>query len=323
MREIILNFPKQFQEGISCAKDIRIKKKFQNFCLCGMGGSALGGSLIQSYLNEKEIKTRFIVQRGYSIPYFINKDWLVIIVSYSGNTEETINCFREAVKNGLQMVAISSNGKLEKIAKSKKVPLILIPKGYPPRMALGYQFGAIIKILQKAGIKLNLNEILDLNKISPKSQEQSGKILAKNINKAVPLIYASDRFKILARIWKIKFNENTKIPAFWNYFPELNHNEMTGFENYKNQDSEFYFIILRDKNDMSRIKKRMQLTAKMLKKQGLKGQIIDLKGKTFLQKLFQSIILADWTSFYLAKIYGTDPVPVKLVEEFKKQLKKS
>jgi len=338
MREIILNFPKQFRVGFERVPKLTVKKPLRGVCICGMGGSALPGSILYSWINTKKIDLPVIVNRDYSLPYRIKKGWLVVCISYSGNTEETLSCFKEALKNKLTVVSIGSGGKLETLSKKHRVPFIKIPSGIPPRTAIGYQFGALVGTLKNCGIfsKKDVQELLALENINTCNLENYGKNLSKKIVKKIPIIYASNKFKIAARIWKIAFNENTKIPAFWNYFPELNHNEMTGFTKYKIQNStlpagrqeckiaiqnsKFYFIILKDRNDYKRIKKRMDLTAKILKNQGVKGEIIDIKGKNFLEKVFSSIILGFWTSYYLAKHYNIDPIPVKLVEELKKRI---
>ena len=332
MREIILNFPKQFRVGFERVPKLTVKKPIKGVCICGMGGSALPGSILYAWINTKKIDLPVIVNRDYSLPHRVKRGWLVICISYSGNTEETLSCFREALQYKLKLAGIGSGGKLETLSKKHRVPFIKIPSGIPPRTAIGYQFGALVGILQKYRIfsKKDVQELLSLENIDAREFENYGKNLSKKLVKKVPIIYASNKFKIAARIWKIAFNENTKIPAFWNYFPELNHNEMTGFTKCKMQNakckiavqnSKFYFIILKDRNDYKRIKKRMDLTAKILKNQGVKGEIIDIKGKNFLEKVFSSITLALWTSYYLAKIYKIDPVSVRLVEEFKKKLK--
>jgi len=331
MKEIILNFPKQFKVGIEAARGVYIKPKPKKICICAMGGSALPANLLSMVIEEYKLDLPLTIQRDYTLPSLCDKNTLVICISYSGNTEETISCLKEALAKRLKIVLISSNGRLEKMAKKFNLPIALIPKGYPPRMALGYQFGALIGILR------NLNflpasfekELRDLeNKLKPSKLEKEGRQLANKLRGKIPIIYASNRLKYLARIWKIKFNENTKIPAFWNYFPELNHNEMVGFTKFKAQSAkrkaqklDFYFIILKDQEDYPRNKKRMDLTTNILKKQGVRGEIIDIKGKSFLEKIFSAIILSDWVSYYLAKTYGVDPIPVKMVEEFKKLMK--
>ena len=330
MKQIINEFPKQFKVGIEAAKKIKLRPiKPNKICICGMGGSALPANLLSMIIEEYAIKLPLLIQRDYFLPVSVDKKTLVICISYSGNTEETISCLKDALKRNLRIILISSNGKLEKFAKQHALPFVQIPKGYPPRMALGYLFGALVGVLN--GFKLFptslIRELLSLEKkLKPQNLESEGEKLAKKLQGKLPIIYASNRLKYLARIWKIKFNENTKIPAFWNYFPELNHNEMTGFENISKLKCQmsnlFYLLILKDKDDHPRNKKRMKLTLEVLKRRKIKGEIINLKGRTFLERVFNSILLSDWVSYYLAKIYKVDPIPVKMVEEFKKLLKK-
>jgi len=328
MKEIILNFPKQFKVGFRAAQNINIKPKLKKVCICGMGGSALPANLLAMVLEEYKEKLSLTIQRDYTLPSSVDRQTLIVCISYSGNTEETISCTKEALKRKLKIVLISSDGQLEKLAKRYSLPFVRIEKGYPPRMALGYLFGALIGILNAlkfipASLKKELIELEGT--LKPEQLEKEGKSLATKLKGRVPVIYASNRLKYLARIWKIKFNENTKIPAFWNYFPELNHNEMTGFEqgNHKllSINNKLYLILLQDRDDHPRNKKRMELTLRVLKKRNIKGEIVKLKGKTFLERVFNSILLSDWVSYYLAKAYGVDPIPVKMVEEFKKLMK--
>jgi len=328
MKEIILNFPKQFKVGFRAAQNINIKPKLKKVCICGMGGSALPANLLAMVLEEYKEKLSLTIQRDYTLPSSVDRQTLIVCISYSGNTEETISCTKEALKRKLKIVLISSDGQLEKLAKRYSLPFVRIEKGYPPRMALGYLFGALIGILNTlkfipASLKKELIELEGT--LKPEQLEKEGKSLATKLKGRVPVIYASNRLKYLARIWKIKFNENTKIPAFWNYFPELNHNEMTGFEqgNHKllSINNKLYLILLQDRDDHPRNKKRMELTLRVLKKRNIKGEIVKLKGKTFLERVFNSILLSDWVSYYLAKAYGVDPIPVKMVEEFKKLMK--
>jgi glucose/mannose-6-phosphate isomerase len=321
MKKIILDFPKQFRIGFDSAKKIKIKVKFDGVCICGIGGSALPGNFLSLWLKDKKINLPLVIQRDYILPHQVKKSWLIICISYSGNTEEVLSCFQEARKKNFKIACITSGGKLEKLSKKYKIPCALVTKGIPPRTALGCQFSALLSLLKNAGlIKINPQELFELEKkLKPIELEKRGKVLAKKLIGKIPLIYSSNKFKILARLWKISFNENTKIPAFWNYFPELNHNEMVGFTK---KTKAFYFIILQDKNDHPRIKKRIQLTKQILEKQGLEGEIIEFENKPLLEKAFSAIILANWTSYYLALNYKINPIPVKIVEELKKKMKK-
>ena len=319
MREVILNFPKQFKEGLEAAKGVKVKGKFSKIIVCGMGGSALPSNILLTYLPD--LKPPLYIHRNYGLPSGADKKSLIIAVSYSGNTEETISAYEEAVEKGFKTIAISCGGKLKELAEKKNLPQVIIPStGIQPRCATGYLFSALLKTLSNSGvIEDKSEEVLEMaENLNPLNFEAQGKNLAKKLTDKIPIIYASNSFKSLARIWKIKFNENSKIMAFWNYFPELNHNEMAGITNLKGN---FHILIIRDKDDQPRISKRMELFADLAKEKGVEVDFIELEGKNILEKIFNNLILSDWVSYYLAQEYKVDPVSLEIIEEFKKKLK--
>ncbi len=326
MEKIIFDFLKQFRVGFEAAKHIKFKEKFSGVCVCAMGGSALPGSLYLMWANKNASKIPVILHRDYGLPSRAEKNWLIVGISYSGNTEEAVSSIKEAIENGFKSVIITSGGELEKIAKSYKIPFALVPGKIPPRMALFYQFSALIQVLLNNGLaEFDKKEILEMEKnTNPEYLRKEGLSLSKKLSGKIPLIYCSNRLKTISRIWKIAFNENCKIPAFWNYFPEMNHNEMVGFTKNKKpaigNQKLFHFIMIKDDQDHQRIQKRMDLTAKILRSQGVKGEILSLSGKNFSEKIFSSIILANWTSYFLSLSYKIDPLPVELVEDLKKRL---
>lgn len=324
MHKVIAESPEQLERGLALAKNIKVKGYFKNFVICGMGGSALPGDILRSLNKINQI----YIHRDYGLPMTADENSLIICVSYSGNTEELVSALEEALKKKLKIICIASGEKVEEICKKNNIPLVKVPGGIEPRSATGYIFSALVKTLENSGIVKNMSpEILKtarkLKKINI-SLEEEGKELAKNLFKKIPVVYASNQFKIIAKIWKIKFNENAKIPAFYNYFPELNHNEMAGYTKIKNQKlkiKNFCAIILKDAGDNSRILKRMELTAKLLSKNELKVEFINIEEGSLLFKIFSSLLLGDWTSYYLALEYKTDPTPVKMVEELKKLMR--
>ena len=318
MRKVILEFPKQLKEGTERAKNIKIEGEFSNIIICGMGGSALPANLLITYLPD--LKLPLYIHRSYNLPPQSQEKSLIICISYSGNTEETISAFEEARKRNLKTIVITTGGKLKELAKTYNIPMILLPSGIQPRSATGYLFSASVKVLSNCGlVKEKEREILETaENLNSAELGDKGKNLAKKLVGKIPLIYTSNSFKALARIWKIKFNENSKIMAFWNYFPELNHNELVGITNLQGK---FHTLILRDKEDHPKILKRMTLTANFMQEKGIEVDFIEIEGKTILEKIFNNLILSDWTSYYLAKEYKVDPEKVKLIEEFKKRMK--
>lgn len=324
IKKIILDFPKQFRIGLRAAEKIKTKKNPRYLFILGMGGSALPGEILKIYFEKKKVKVPLFLIQDYKDIFLAEKKDLAVAISYSGNTEETISLFFEAKKKNVETVSITSGGKLAQISHKNK--LIIVPSGIPPRFALGYLFSALFYILIKARVVANLEEILSLEKkLDATTLEKRGKNLAKNLKNKIPLIYSSRINFPLAKIWKIKFNENSKIPAFCNFFPELNHNEMVGFTNvssFKIKKSDFSVIVIKDSKDQPHNKKRMELTEKILKKKGIQFQCVWLEGNNIVEKIFNNLLLADWVSFYLALKYKVDPAPVKMVEEFKKLMEK-
>ncbi|MDD5750437.1 MAG: bifunctional phosphoglucose/phosphomannose isomerase [Candidatus Pacebacteria bacterium] len=320
MKQIILDFPKQFEAGIKAARNIEIAGPFSDIVICGVGGSALPGSLLPELGMKFDLP--LFVHRDYGLPKAASGKSLILCISFSGNTEETLSAYQEAIEKNYKTVAICTGGKLKETAEQNSLPLAIVPNDcLQPRFGTGYLVGAVLKILNNCGIisdqDKNLSEMAQA--LRPEESEQSGKELAQKLINKIPVIYASGKHKSLARIWKIKFNENSKIMAFWNYFPELNHNEMVGLTDLK---GDFHFIVLRDADDYEKTKKRMDLFAGLAKEKGAGVDFVEISGKNTLEKTFNALLLGDWTSYYLAAAYSRDPVPVSIVEEFKKRLVK-
>ncbi|MCX6751276.1 MAG: hypothetical protein NT161_00710 [Candidatus Nomurabacteria bacterium] len=317
MYEAIKNFNKQFLYEPEIKNQKKLVKT-SSFIVVGMGGSALAPLLLKTWKPELDIT----IHRDYGLPETAEKlkNKLIILSSYSGNTEEVIDAFEQAKENNLDMAVISVGGELLKLAKENNVPYIELPNmNIQPRMALGLSIKAFLKLM---GEENELKEISKLAEtLNPADFEKNGKVLAQKLKNYVPVIYASDRNSSIAYNWKIKLNETGKIPAFYNVFPELNHNEMTGFDvadSTRELSDKFYFIILKDEKDNSKILKRMSIIENLYKDRGLQVETIEIAGKNIWHKIFSSLLLADWTAYYTALEYGLEPEQVPMVEEFKK-----
>jgi glucose/mannose-6-phosphate isomerase len=328
--QMILEGPDQFRTGVELAKDVWVEGDFEAVEISGMGGSALPGNLLRIYLNDLAArgaqKKRLAVfqNRFYSLPPEAYHNCLNLICSYSGNTEETIASFREALKHKLPCVGISAGGKIEEMCRENGVPHVKLPIPYPdfqPRIGTGYFFGAILQVLINAGliadISQELAELAEKMKAKMPMWEERGQALAKRLAGKTPIVYAGTKYKAVAMVWKIKINENAKTPAFWNFFPELNHNEMVGFTN---PQAKFAVIMLRDPEDHPQNLKRFEVTAKLLQEKGIETEMVDMEGSDVFSKIFSSIYLGDWASYYLALEYSQNPTPVDMVEDLKKLL---
>jgi glucose/mannose-6-phosphate isomerase len=321
MLEAIKNFSKQFAwEPV--VQNSEFKAHHSKFVVVGMGGSHLAADLVQSWNPLKNI----LIHKNYGLPLLSGKgatERLIILSSYSGNTEEVIDAFQEAKKRNLAMAAITVGGKLIDLARENNIPYIQLPDiGIQPRSALGFSLKAILKAMDEEELLVDITELT--NWLKPENYDLEGKRLAEKLKGRVPIIYSSEKNKAIAYNWKVKFNETVKIPSFYNAFPELNHNEMTGFDvqgKTKDLSDNFHFLILKDSDDDLRIAKRMSILNEFYKARNFPVEILELKGDNFWQKAFSSIILADWTAYYLALEYGIDPDQIPMVEEFKRRIK--
>ena len=325
--ELLINeFPKQLGEGAELAKDVGKKyhgHKFNRIVVAGMGGSALPGEILMCVARDINLKLPIIIHRNYNLPYAIQKQDLVVVISYSGNTEETLSAYREAKKQKLSLLAIATGGKLAEWARRDKTPLVIVPPGVPPRMALGYQFAALLGILYNVGlVKSQKNTLKEaMHQLNPAYLKKEGRKFAKKIGNRTVLFYASQRYRALAYILKIQMNENAEIHAFWNVFPELNHNEMVGYSRSANYHPARYItFLIKSADDHPRIKKRMEITEKMLRQKGYKTDAILMRGKNPFVKIFGTILLGDWVGYYHAKARRVDPLSIAIVEEFKKRM---
>lgn len=313
MEEAIRNFPKQFEwDPVVENKDKW--KQYTSFVYCGMGGSGLQADLLKLLRPSVDL----LIHKDYGLPQFLDNR-LVIAGSYSGNTEETLSAFQEASQKGFPLCAISIGGKLIELAKSAGVPFIQIPDtGIQPRMSLGFMLKALLKLV---GDEELLQELSGLFSLKSQDHEKHGKDLAISLQGKIPVIYSSLKNRAVAYNWKIKFNETGKIPAFYNIFPELNHNEMNGFdvkESTRDLSSRFHFIFLKDRDDHPQIQKRMEVLGPLYEKRGLEVMTIELRGSSLAEKIFSSLLLADWTAYSTAKLYGVESEQVPMVEEFKR-----
>ena len=318
MLSVLEHFPDHIDNAFfKLAKDIKIKGEYNKIIVAGMGGSALPGDILQSYLSDKSDIPVF-VHKSYDLPKFVDKDSIVFTVSYSGNTEETISAYKVARGKSCATIAIASGGKLLEKAESDSKPLVKIPKGIQPRQAVGYQFFAILRILQNSGIIKKVDkEVEELTKkLNNPAFKKKGEELATNLVDKIPVVYGSHLFRPVAEVWKAALNENCKTTAFYNYFPELNHNEMLGFTNPR---GEFHVIFIREEDCHRKIIKRFKITRDLISKNASTTEVV-IKGESELTTIFTGILMGFWTAYFLALKYGVDPTPVKMVEDLKKKL---
>ncbi|OGW76034.1 MAG: bifunctional phosphoglucose/phosphomannose isomerase [Omnitrophica bacterium RBG_13_46_9] len=335
MLGLLVSFPKQCRDALAIGKKIRVKdrykKDYSDIVFTGLGGSAVGGDIIKGYA-ESEADTPIFVNRNYTLPKFVDKDSLVFAVSYSGNTEETLSAYAEAKKRRANVIVITSGGKLEELALKNGDMLIVIPKGYPPRCALGYIFIPSLIMLSKLGFVKDksdeIRKVADLldgmqkKKLSPgiKGGANISKEIAKKIHNKFPVIYAAERMEGIATRWRGEFAENSKTLSSAHLFPEMNHNEIVGWMNPGALLKDFIAIVLRDKDDLAKVKKRMDITCAILKKEGFHVLEVENRVETLLGRMLSLIYIGDFASFYLAVLNRVEPTPVARITYLKKQL---
>lgn len=302
----------KFGEYVKKAGEVPINIKLKDYnrvMVAGMGGSGIAGDIANIFIKDKP----FWTISGYHIPKFANSETLLIIVSYSGNTEEMISVYNEAKRRNCQIVCITSGGKLKEKCITDRTPYIKVPSDIAPRSSMPF---LVIPILRLLGVELELNKLINI--VGNKGLFQKARDISQNLVDKIPIIYSSERLKPVANRWKTQFNENSKIHAFSNSFSEMNHNELEGYVNLK---GDYYVIIIRDEGDDVNIKKRMELAKDLIKSKGVSVTEISITGRNEFNRVMSEIYVGDLTSVYLAEAYNTDPTPVPLIEEFKKKLK--
>ena len=335
MYRLIKEFPAQAREAIRIGKEARLAlsvRGVREIVLCGLGGSAIGGDLLKSYLGA-ELKVPFLVNRHYVLPAFVGPNTLVIISSYSGNTEETNAAHREALKRKAKILCISSNGMTETLAKKSKAPFIKIPGGQPPRSALAYSFFPLMIALSRLGfIKDKSREIKEaLTLLDEKSAEYSNPDpavnralqLASSMSGRIAVVYSStERFDAVNTRWRGQMAENAKTLCFGNVLPEMNHNELVGWKALKNQMHDMQVILLRDRGDHPRVQVRMDITREILSQYTPHIAEVWSEGTTLLGRMLTLVVLGDWVSYYLAILHREDPWPVAVIDHLKTELAK-
>ena len=333
MLALIENFPEQCVQAVKIGESFNLPhyRAISHLVIVGMGGSGIGGELLADF-TRPDINLPVIVNRHYSLPQFVNQKSLVLICSYSGNTEEVLQAWEDARKRRAKIIAVTTGGKLAQQAKMGDIPVLYIPFIGPPRSALGYSFFPLLVVLQRFKLipdrKLDITETIEVlmrlkNKFSPEgpAPENLAKQLAIKLYGYLPVIYGSqDTTSAVGSRWRTQLNENSKTIAFSNVIPELNHNEIVGWEHSQEFTQHFQVIILRDRTDNPRVQKRQEITQRIIRKDAAGITEIMGEGNSFLARMFSLIYLGDFVSFYLAILKGVDPSTVNSINFLKKSL---
>ena len=334
MLDGLARFPEQIKESLAIAETVERFNflKVDNVIIAGMGASAISGDIMASLFRDK-LDVPLIVNRDYDLPKWVNKDTLVVCISYSGNTDETLSSFKIAYQKKCKIICISTGGKLQELAEKRQVPFVKIPSGIQPRAATAYLLFPSIIFLKKIGllkttIDADIEETIEItrefvtmnNKAVPEEMNQA-KQIARKIHNTIPQIYGWGIYTPIAVRWRHQLNENSKIIARTDIVPECNHNDIVGWSQNPDISKQFSCILLRDKEEES-----IDLTTRLNFMRDLfhntAGSVLEVqsKGKSQLAKMMYLMCLGDFTSCYLAVLRGVDPSPVDIITELKKRL---
>ncbi len=327
MKKLVLDFPNQLQEALIIGKHHKFTasadKKFSNVVVTGLGGSGIGASIVQNFVFDK-LELPFVVNKDYFIPAFVNKHSLVIVCSYSGNTEETLMAMHQAIEAKATIVCITSGGAIAALADKENLDCILVPGGMPPRACLGYSLVQILFTLAHFGLLNNDFEkqitaaVHQLRESSEQIQEKAT-ALSKAIFGKLPIVYASSFYEGVAVRFRQQLNENSKMLGWQGVIPEMNHNELVGWRD--NADDKVV-ILLRNTDDFERVQTRMEINKQVFEKHT--SNIIEIysEGNSYFEKAFYLIHITDWISVILADLRQLDATEVNVIDFLKSSLAK-
>ena len=336
MFKSIYDFPDHIIEAISIGKKIKIEKNYSNFSnivICGMGGSAIGGDLSKSLINSS-LSLPLVINRNYSLPNWVNAHTLVICCSYSGNTEETLSAYHDALSKGASVIGISTGGELTKLLDENNHDKVAIPSGLQPRAAVAFSFIPLLYLLSQLELidKTILDEIdssvdkikLARNIYSNQIDDNPTYTLAKQIYKTIPIIYGeSDTTSSIALRWKGQLCENSKMIAYHNDIPEMNHNEIVGWQENPKILKQFSILWISDESVHIRNKIRYQSSLEIVNQLPALQKIITLEGNSFPERFIHLLHYGDWLSYWCALMHEIDPTPVDKIDQLKQVLSKT
>jgi glucose/mannose-6-phosphate isomerase len=296
--------------------------------VAGMGGSAIGGALARAALGDHASRPMFVT-RAYGLPTWTTPDTMVLCASYSGDTEETLACYESAGALGAKRTVVTTGGRLAEMARADGVPVIPLPGGFQPRAAVAYMIVASLEVAALCGVGPRLTSEVDVAashteqlvaEWGPQAEEDSlAKELARSLHGTTPLIAGAGLTTPIAYRWKTQLNENAKQLAFWAELPELDHNEIAGWEGAPAQ-GRFSAVFLDDSDAHPRIKERMAISERLIAPTAAVSHRIETRGQTGIERVISLVLLGDLVSIYLAALRGVDPGPVRMLDELKSAL---
>lgn len=314
-----------FELTLKNFKDKKMKKDFEKFVSFGMGGSGISCDILKFLLSDIDIH----VYKNYDLPDFIDDEFFAIAISYSGNTEETINTLKEAKKRGIDYLSVFSGGELSEIKPEEGSFIARVPSNILPRLTLSHMFFSILGFFQSMEITDKENDVKETIQVLSELKEKlifknndknPAKEIAEGLKGRIPIIHSYSPYTAVSLRSKEAFNENSKNPAFNENIPNICHNSILGWQS-KKLNKNLAFIVIRDeKIENDKMKIRMDATIETMKKTS--ARVIEIRpiGRSLLAKMFSLIYILDYVSFYLGFLNGVDPADTDAIEEFKKKL---
>lgn len=302
-------------------------ENIKNIIVTGLGGSAIAGDVINNFLKD-DLHLPLFVNRSYNLPLFADENTLLLVSSYSGTTEETLSVLKEGLSKNCKIVCISTGGEVKEIAEKNNLPFAALKKGFQPRFALGLSFFSLLKVLQELKLIKDHSPIVSkLSELWKRRGEEYSQPDNAALNYAavlcgfIPLIYSSENYSSAGYRWKCQFNENSKVHSFAGIIPEMNHNEIIGWETFQEQKFYTKLIHLYDDDVHPQIKKRFSVVENLFSDKKIEVLKIKSDQDSFKTRLMDLIYLGDWISYYLSLLRGFDPTEIKYINHLKEQLK--
>ena len=326
MKQLVQNFPNQLKEALTIGEQFHPQSADFNpksILITGLGGSGIGGTIV-SEIVASECPVSITVNKDYFLPAFVNEETLVIVCSYSGNTEETLYAMEEAIKRNAKIVCITSGGRISEIAKENHFDLILIPPGMPPRSCLGYSLTQLLYVLYsyrliKDDFKSQLKSAIELIIKEESAIKKEANDITNFLYKKTPVIYVVDGYNGVATRVRQQINENSKVLCWHHVIPEMNHNELVGWAGGSDQIA---VLLMRNKSDFSRSQARIEINKKVFAKYTPHVYELWSKGNSQLEQSIYLIHLTDWVSCYLADKNSVDASEINVINDLKGALAK-
>ncbi len=324
-------FPDQVRDGIRKGRDVELDRTdYDQVLVCGMGGSGIAGDLLSQFLFYRS-QIPIHTNRFYRVPAWVDERTLVVVVSYSGNTEETLSSCEDALRCDADCLAVTSNGELAKVVDRENLKQIKVPQGLPPRAAAAYLFLPLPFVLgsvvgydapDEGTVEKACSHLEDLvEKLDPERDTNAALTMASNLENQLPILYGSEEVTaVLAKRFKNQINENAKTFAVSNVIPEMNHNEVMAIDDLEETPEQYGVVFLRDQGEHARVQKRFAILEDLLEDSVNYIGSIESRGRSLLARFLTLMLHTDYVSYYLALLNEQDPTSIGYINELKQRL---